>query len=170
MTNLYNYFPNPRFDASKPRLNLTRCTASYYGPYIPAADQWPGMTLTATADGDNYGIIDFPAPANASLVAYACSIFDAPSQTGDAVGVFAASTNTYITNIPAGWNKRSGVFKVPADGRLRLSFRAPKTTGKKSIIALVMVCTQSDLDKALDMVVNGWFSGDLMPLNGGGSL
>lgn len=168
MTQLINYYPNPRFITSKPLPTLVGCTASYDSRYNPTANQHPGMTLTATRNGDNWAQYDVTLPAGMKIALAVGSIFSqSQSQSGVAAQLY--NVDSWLGSVPVGWNKVSSEITVPSTGKLRVTFRAPKTTGDKCIIANVFLGTLNDYKQLKSFVSSPWFDGSVMPLTGGGS-
>ena len=164
MTLITNYLPNPRWQSSGARLSkLTGCTVSYASNYPPANSTWPGMTLTASRDGDNWGEMNVSLPAGASLAMIASSSYPASaSQSGSAMSLWDSTGTKWLVNLPAGWAK-SVTFTVPANGIVKLTFRAPKTNGDHCNLMCAGIYDPTAVP-VVSTLPGSWFDGNLMPL------
>lgn len=166
MSGLYqirNLFPDPRMRTIPSKLSFTGCRlVSSTSVFEPASGTYPGLTLEATKDGDNWAAVNIPLPASARLV-LACGSSGAETSNGQSMSVWNSDGNIYLASTLQGENGRSGEFTVPSNGQVKVTFRAAKTTGGKTAMFNVFIGSLADYRILEGIGTHGFLAGDLMP-------
>ncbi|MBW3081957.1 hypothetical protein [Bifidobacterium phasiani] len=165
MTRIVNHFPNPRMRGIDSMLSYHGCAMdSYTSTYEPSSSRYPGLTLRATRDGDNWADMNIPLPAGARLVA-ACNSNGDVTSNGAAMSIWTSDGATWMANNTHGWLNASGEFTVPSNGQVKVTFRCSRTNGERFSVFNVFVGTLEDWQALTQIVKQGFLSWDLMPLN-----
>ena len=165
MSGLYirNLFPNPRMRNLSTWLTFIGCSlSSSTSVFEPATGKTPGLTLEATRDWDNWAEVNIALPADAKLV-FACTSSGAETSNGQSMSVWDSAGNIFLVSMEQGQTGRSGVFTVPSNGQVKVTFRAPKTTGQTSSVFNVFIGSLEDYETLLGLGTSGFLSWDLMP-------
>lgn len=165
MSGLYirNLFPDPRMRNFPSRLSFIGCRLdSSTSVFEPSAGRYPGLTLEATEDGDNWAAANITLPANARLV-LACRSSGSATSHGQSMSVWNSGGNIYLASTVQGKNGQSGEFTVPSDGRVKVTFRAAKTTGGIASVFNVFIGSLADYRILQEIGTNGFLAWDLMP-------
>ena len=160
MSLITNYWPDPRF-INTGKLSLNGCViASQNGVFNPAASSFPGISLKATRDGNNWASLALNLNAGMTLIA-ACLSNGAATAESSPLNIWSGSNCIASCPLNSG---ASGEFVVPASGSLWFCLRAPKQSGSIINIMNVFVGTKEDYDALAKLVPYGFCAGDLMPL------
>lgn len=165
MSELYirNLFPDPRMRNFPSRLYFTRCRLdSSSSVFEPSAGRYPGLTLEATEDGDNWAAANIPLPANARLV-LACRSSGSATSNGQSASIWTSDGVTFLTSTPQGENGPGREFTVPSNGQVKVTFRAAKATGGKASVFNVFIGSLSDYRTLEGIGTRGFLAWDLMP-------
>lgn len=158
-----NLYPDPRMRTIPSKLTFTGCKLmSSTSAFDPASGTYPGLTLEATKDGDNWAEASIPLPADARLV-FACGSSGAETSNGQSMSVWNSVGNFYLASTVQGKTGRSGEFTVPSNGRVKVTFRAAKTTGETTSVFNVFIGSLDDYQTLLGLGTNGFLAWDLMP-------
>lgn len=158
-----NLYPDPRMRTIPSKLTFIGCKLkSSTSVYEPASATYPGMTLEATEDGDNWAAVNIPLPANARLV-LACGSNGAETSNGQSMSIWTADGNTFLTATTQTTDGPSGEFTVPSNGQVKVTFRAAKTTGGKTAVFNVFIGSLADYRILEGIGTHGFLSWDLMP-------
>lgn len=159
MSIITNYWPDPRFrDAGK--LIMHNCNISSHSDvFNPASSSFPGISLRATRDGDNWAERDLQLDAGMTIIV-ACLSNGAATSVGVPLNVWSGST--FLTSCPPNGGA-SNEFTVPPSGAIKVCLRAPNVSGKVINIMNVFIGTKADYTVLRGLVASGFLAGDLMP-------
>lgn len=161
MSVITNYWPDPRFrDAGK--LIMRNCNiASHSDMFDPASYRFPGISLRATRDGDNWAERDLRLDAGMTIIV-ACLSSGAATAANTPLNVWSGSTLLASCPLAGG---ASNEFTVPPSGTIKVCLRAPMTSGEVIHIMNVFIGTKADYTALRGLVASGFLAGDLMPLS-----
>lgn len=159
MSVITNYWPDPRF-VNAGKLALKGCViASYNAVFNPSSSSFPGISLKATRDGDNWAELDLKLDAGMAIIA-AC-LSNGPASTGSmSLNVWAHSTQLASCPLAGGTSKE---FTVPVSGTIKVCLRAPNVKGNVRHVMNVFIGTKADYTALQGLVASGFLAGDLMP-------
>ena len=159
MSLITNYWPDPRFREAN-KIIMRGCSiANHSDVFNPASSTFPGISLKATRDGDNWAERDLKLDAGMTIIVACLSNGAAPS-TNTPMNVWSGST--FLANCPLDGGA-SNEFTVPPSGTIKICLRAPKTSGKVRNIMNVFIGTKADYTALRGLVASGFLAGDLMP-------
>ena len=158
-----NLYPDPRMRTIPSKLSFTGCKLiSSTSVYEPASATYPGMTLEATKDGDNWAAVNIPLPSNGRLV-LACGSNGSETSNGKSMSIWTADGTTPLTSTIQKADGPSMEFTVPSNGEVKVTFRAAKTTGGRTAVFNVFIGSLSDYRILEGIGTHGFLAGDLMP-------
>lgn len=159
MSVITNYWPDPRF-VNAGELTLSGCAiASHNAVFDPSTSRFPGISLRATRDGDNWAELDLQLDAGMTIIA-AC-LSNGPATTANAsLNVWSGSTYLAACPLNGGTSRE---FTVPTSGTIKVCLRAPNTSGTVRNVMNVFIGTKADYQALLNLVPSGFLAGDLMP-------
>ena len=159
MSVITNYWPDPRF-VNAGKLTLKGCViASHNAVLNPSSSSFPGISLKATRDGDNWAELDLKLDAGMAIIA-AC-LSNGPASTGSmSLNVWNGSTQLASCPLNGGTSKE---FTVPASGAIKVCLRAPNVNGNVRNVMNVFIGTKADYTALQGLVAGGFLAGDLMP-------
>lgn len=159
MSVITNYWPDPRF-VNAGKLSLNGCViASHNGVFNPSLSSFPGISLKATRDGDNWAELDLKLDAGMAIIAACMS--NGPASTGSmSLNVWNGSTQLASCPLNGGTSKE---FTVPASGAIKVCLRAPNVNGNVRHVMNVFIGTKADYTALQGLVASGFLAGDLMP-------
>lgn len=154
-----NYWPDPRFVNAK-KLSLNGCViASHNAVFNPSSSSFPGVSLKATRDGDNWAELDLKLDAGMAIIV-ACLSGGSATSTDTALNVWNGPTR--LASCPLGGGT-SEEFTVPISGTIKVCLRAPNVNGNVRHVMNVFVGTKDDYTALQRLVSGGFLAGDLMP-------
>lgn len=161
MSVITNYWPDPRF-VNAGELTLRGCAiTSHNAVFDPSSSSFPGISLRATRDGDNWAELDLKVDAGMTIIA-ACLSNGPATQSGMSLDVWDGST--CLAGCPlAGGTSRE--FIVPPSGTIKVCLRAPNVSGNVRNVMNVFIGTKADYTALRGLVASGFLAGDLMPLS-----
>lgn len=161
MSVITNYWPDPRFrDTGK--LIMRNCNiAGHSDVFNPASSSFPGISLRATRDGDNWAERELRLDAGMTIIV-ACLSNGAATTAKASMNVWSGSTCLAVCPLNGG---TSGEFTVPPSGTIKVCLRAPRTSGEVINIMNVFIGTKADYTALQGLVASGFLAGDLMPLS-----
>lgn len=159
MSVITNYWPDPRFrDAGK--LIMRNCSISSHSDvFNPDSSSFPGISLRATRDGDNWAERDLRLDAGMTIIV-ACLPSGAATAYNTPLNVWSGST--FLASCPLAGGA-SNEFTVPSSGTIKVCLRAPRTSGEVINIMNVFIGTKADYTVLRGLVASGFLAGDLMP-------
>lgn len=159
MSVITNYWPDPRFrDAGK--LIMRNCSISSHSDvFDPASSSFPGISLRATRDGDNWAERELRLDAGMTIIV-ACLSSGAATAYNTPLNVWSGST--FLASCPLAGGA-SNEFTVPSSGTIKVCLRAPRTSGEVINIMNVFIGTKADYTVLRGLVASGFLAGDLMP-------
>ena len=159
MSVITNYWPDPRF-VNAGKLSLNGCViASHNGVFNPSLSSFPGISLKATRDGDNWAELDLKLDAGMAIIAACMS--NGPASTGSmSLNVWNGSTQLASCPLGGGTSKE---FTVPTSGTIKVCLRAPNVNGNVRHVMNVFIGTKADYTALQGLVASGFLAGDLMP-------
>lgn len=158
-----NLYPDPRMRTIPSKLTYTGCKlVSSNSVFEPASGKYPGLTLEATRDGDNWAEASIQLPANARLV-LACGSNGSETSHGQSMSLWTADGLNFLACTVQGSTGTSGEFTVPADGTVKVTFRAAKTTGERTAAFNVFIGSLDDYRILQEIGTNWFLAWDLMP-------
>lgn len=159
MSVITNYWPDPRF-VNAGKLSLNGCViASHNGVFNPSLSSFPGISLKATRDGDNWAELDLKLDAGMAIIAACMS--NGPASTGSmSLNVWNGSTQLASCPLGGGTSKE---FTVPVSGTIKVCLRAPNVNGNVRHVMNVFIGTKADYTALQGLVASGFLAGDLMP-------
>lgn len=159
MSVITNYWPDPRF-VNANRLRLSGCAiASHSDMFNPSSSSFPGISLRATRDGDNWAELDLKLDAGMTIIA-AC-LSNGPAATAN-MSLDVWSGSKCLAGCPQdGGTSRE--FIVPPSGTIKVCLRAPNVSGNVRHVMNVFIGTKADYQALLNLVPSGFLAGDLMP-------
>lgn len=159
MSVITNYWPDPRF-VNAGKLTLMGCAiASHNAVFDPSSSRFPGISLRATRDGDNWAELDLKLDAGMTIIA-ACLSNGAATAYNTPLNVWSGST--FLASCPPN-RGASNEFIVPPSGTIKVCLRAPKVSGEVINIMNVFIGTKADYTALQGLVASGFLAGDLMP-------
>lgn len=159
MSVITNYWPDPRF-VNAGKLTLNGCViASHSDVFQPSSSSFPGISLKATRDGDNWAERDLKLDAGMTIIV-ACLSNGASTSANTPLNVW--SDSTFLANCPLAGGA-SNEFTVPPSGTIKICLRAPNVSGKVINIMNVFIGTKADYTALRGLVASGFLAGDLMP-------
>lgn len=154
-----NYWPDPRF-VNATKLSLNGCViASHNAVFNPSSSSFPGISLKATRDGDNWAGLDLKLDVGMTIIA-ACLSNGPATQAGASLNVWSGSK--YLAYCPLNGGT-SEEFTVPASGTIKVCLRAPNVNGNVRNVMNVFIGTKADYTALQGLVAGGFLAGDLMP-------
>lgn len=160
MSIITNYWPDPRFVNAK-ELSLIGCAiASHNAVFDPSSASFPGISLRATRDGDNWAELDLKLDGGMVIIA-ACLSNGHATQAGASLNVWNGSE--YLASCPLNGGT-SAEFTVPTSGTIKVCLRAPRINGNVRNVMNVFIGTKADYTALQGLVASGFLAGDLMPL------
>ena len=160
MSLITNYWPDPRFIHAG-KLSLNGCViASHNSVFNPAASSFPGISLKATRDGDNWASLKLNLNAGMTLIA-SCLSNGAATSASSPLNIW--SDSQLLAQCPSNGGA-SREFTVPDSMSIGVCLRAPKQSGSIINIMDVFIGTKADYDALAELVPSGFCAGDLMPL------
>lgn len=161
MSVITNYWPDPRF-VNAGELTLMGCAiASHNAVFDPASSRFPGISLRATRDGDNWAERDLRLDAGMTIIA-ACLSNGPAAQSGMSLNVWDGSTCLAGCPLNGGTSRE---FIVPPSGTIKVCLRAPNVSGNVRNVMNVFIGTKADYTALRGLVASGFLAGDLMPLS-----
>lgn len=161
MSVITNYWPDPRF-VNAGELTLRGCAiASHNAVFDPSSFRFPGISLRATRDGDNWAELDLELDAGMTIIAACLSNGSAP-RANTSLNVWSGSTCLAGCPLNGGTSKE---FIVPPSGTIKVCLRAPNTSGNVRHVMNVFIGTKADYTALQGLVACGFLAGDLMPLS-----
>lgn len=159
MSVITNYWPDPRF-VNAGRLGLSGCViASHNAVLDPSSSRFPGISLRATRDGDNWAERDLQLDAGMTIIA-AC-LANGPATTANmSLDVWSGSKCLAGCPLNGGTSRE---FIVPPSGTIKVCLRAPNTSGNVRHVMNVFIGTKADYTALQGLVASGFLAGDLMP-------
>lgn len=159
MSFITNYWPDPRF-VNAGKLTLNGCViASHNDVFQPSSSSFPGISLKATRDGDNWAELDLKLDAGMTIIA-AC-LSNGPATAANAsLNVWSGSK--YLASCPLNGGA-SEEFTVPPSGTIKVCLRAPNRSGNVRNVMNVFIGTKADYTALRGLVASGFLAGDLMP-------
>ena len=159
-----NLYPDPRMRTIPSKLTCTGCKlVSSTSAFDPASGTYPGLTLEAARDGDNWAEASIPLPANARLV-LACRSNGAETSNGQSMSIWTKYGSTFLTSTKQESNDPSREFTVPQSGEVKVTFRAAKASGGRNAVFNVFIGSLADYRILQEIGTNGFLAWDLMPL------
>lgn len=159
MSVITNYWPDPRF-VNAGELTLNGCAiASHSNVFNPSSSRFPGISLRATRDGDNWAERDLELYAGMTIIA-ACMSNGPASAANVSLNVWDGSK--YLAGCPLNGGT-SKEFIVPTSGTIKVCLRAPNVSGNVRNVMNVFIGTKADYQALLNLVPSGFLAGDLMP-------
>lgn len=161
MSVITNYWPDPRF-VNAGELTLMGCAiASHNSVFNPSTSNFPGISLRATRDGDNWAELDLKLDAGMTIIA-AC-LSNGPATTANtSLNVWSGSE--FLAGCPLNGGT-SREFTVPTSGTIKVCLRAPNVSGNVRNVMNVFIGTKADYTALRGLVASGFLAGDLMPLS-----
>lgn len=161
MSVITNYWPDPRFrDTGK--LIMRNCNiAGHSDVFNPASSSFPGISLRATRDGDNWAERDLRLDAGMTIIA-ACLSVGSASQSRTSLNVWNGPECLASCPLNGGTSEE---FIVPPSGTIKVCLRAPNTSGNVRHVMNVFIGTKADYTALRGLVASGFLAGDLMPLS-----
>ena len=161
MSVITNYWPDPRF-VNAGELTLRGCAiASHSAVFNPSSSNFPGISLRATRDGDNWAELDLKLDAGMTIIA-AC-LSNGPATTDStSLNVWDGSKCLAGCPLNGGTSKE---FIVPTSGIIKVCLRAPNVSGNVRNVMNVFIGTKADYTALRGLVESGFLAGDLMPLS-----
>ena len=161
MSVITNYWPDPRF-VNTGELTLRGCAiASHNAVFDPSSSRFPGISLRATRDGDNWAERELRLDAGMTIIV-ACLSNGASTAANTPLNVWDGST--FLASCPLGGGA-SNEFTVPPSRTIKVCLRAPRTSGEVINIMNVFIGTKTDYTALQGLVASGFLAGDLMPLS-----
>lgn len=159
MSIITNYWPDPRF-VNAGKLALNGCViAGRNAVFNPSSSSFPGISLKATRDGDNWATLELKLDAGMTIIA-AC-LSNGPASEGNmSLNVWDHSTQLASCPLAGGTSKE---FTVPASGTIKVCLRAPNVKGNVRHVMNVFIGTKADYTALQGLVASGFLAGDLMP-------
>lgn len=158
-----NLYPDPRMRTIPSKLTCTGCKlVSSTSAFDPASGTYPGLTLEATRDGDNWAEASIQLPANARLV-LACRFNGAEASNGQSMAIWTADGKAFLAYTARETTNLSKEFTVPAEGKVKVTFRAAKTSGGRISVFNVFIGSLDDYRILQEIGTNGFIAWDLMP-------
>ena len=152
--------PDPRFVNAK-KLTLNGCViVNHSDVFDPSSSSFPGVSLKATRDGDNWAELELKLNAGMAIIA-ACLSSGSASSTGTSLNVWNGPH--YLVGCPLDGGT-SEEFTVPASGTIKVCLRAPNVNGNVRHVMNVFIGTKADYTALRGLVASGFLAGDLMPL------
>lgn len=159
MSVITNYWPDPRF-VNAGKLTLMGCViASHNAVFDPSSSCFPGISLRATRDGDNWAELDLKLDAGMTIIA-ACLSNGPATMSKTSLNVWSGPTCLAGCPLDGGTSKE---FIVPPSGTIKVCLRAPNTSGNVRHVMNVFIGTKADYQALLNLVPSGFLAGDLMP-------
>lgn len=159
MSVITNYWPDPRF-VNAGELTLNGCViASHNAVFDPSSSSFPGISLRATRDGDNWAELDLKLDAGMTIIA-ACLSDGAATTNNTSLNVWSGSKCLARCPLNGGTSEE---FTVPTSGTIKVCLRAPKVSGNVRRVMNVFIGTKADYQALLNLVQSGFLAGDLMP-------
>lgn len=160
MSVITNYWPDPRF-VNAGELTLRGCViAGHNAVFDPSSSSFPGISLRATRDGDNWAELDLQLDAGMTIIA-AC-LSNGPATTANmSLDVWSDSKCLAGCPLNGGTSKE---FIVPTSGTIKVCLRAPNVSGNVRHVMNVFIGTKADYTALQGLVASGFLAGDLMPL------
>lgn len=160
MSVITNYWPDPRF-VNAGELTLKGCViASHNAVFDPSSSNFPGISLRATRDGDNWAELDLKLDAGRTIIA-ACLSNGPATQSGMSLDVWNGSKCLAGCPLNGGTSRE---FIVPTSGTIKVCLRAPSVSGNVRSVMNVFIGTKADYTALRGLVASGFLAGDLMPL------
>lgn len=159
MSVITNYWPDPRF-VNAGELTLRGCAiASHNAVFNPSTSNFPGISLRATRDGDNWAELGLKLDAGMTIIA-AC-LSNGPATTANtSLDVWDGSRCLAGCPLNGGTSRE---FIVPTSGTIKVCLRAPNVSGNVRNVMNVFIGTKADYQALLNLVPSGFLAGDLMP-------
>lgn len=159
MSVITNYWPDPRF-VNAGELTLNGCViASHNAVFDPSSSSFPGISLRATRDGDNWAELDLKLDAGMTIIA-ACLSNGPATSNNTSLNVWSGSKCLARCPLNGGTSME---FTVPTSGTIKVCLRAPNTSGNVRHVMNVFIGTKADYQALLNLVPSGFLAGDLMP-------
>lgn len=161
MSVITNYWPDPRF-VNTGKLTLRGCAiASHNVVFDPSSSRFPGISLRATRDGDNWAELDLKLDAGRTIIA-ACLANGPATQSVTSLNVWDGPKYLASCPLDGGTSKE---FIVPTSGTIKVCLRAPNVSGNTRTVMNVFIGTKADYTALRGLVASGFLAGDLMPLS-----
>lgn len=161
MSYITNYWPDPRF-VNAGELTLRGCAiASHNAVFNPSTSNFPGISLRATRDGDNWAERDLQLDAGMTIIA-ACMSNGPAAAANASLNVWDGSTYLAACPLNGGTSRE---FIVPPSGTIKVCLRAPNVSGNVRNVMNVFIGTKADYTALRGLVASGFLAGDLMPLS-----
>lgn len=161
MSVITNYWPDPRF-VNAGKLTLKGCViASHSSVFDPSSSSFPGISLRATRDGDNWAELDLKLHAGMTIIA-AC-LSNGPATT-DNTSLNVWNGSKCLAGCPLNGGT-SGEFTIPTSGTIKVCLRAPNVSENVRHVMNVFIGTKADYTALQGLVASGFLAGDLMPLS-----
>lgn len=161
MSVITNYWPDPRF-VNAGELTLRGCViAGHNAVFDPSSSSFPGISLRATRDGDNWAERDLQLDAGMTIIA-ACLSNGPAAQSDTSLNVWNGSKCLAGCPLNGG---TSNEFTVPSSGTIKVCLRAPNVSGNVRHVMNVFIGTKADYTALRGLVASGFLAGDLMPLS-----
>lgn len=159
MSFITNYWPDPRF-VNAGKLTLRGCViASHNDVFQPSSSSFPGISLRATRDGDNWAELDLKLDAGMTIIV-ACLSNGSATTTNTSLDVWSGSECLASCPLNGGTSKE---FIVPTSGTIKVCLRAPKVSGNVRHVMNVFIGAKADYTALQGLVASGFLAGDLMP-------
>lgn len=159
MSLITNYWPDPRF-VNAGRLGLSGCViAGHNDVFDPSSSRFPGVSLRATRDGDNWAELDLKLDAGMTIIA-ACLSNGPAAAANMSLDVWDGSKCLAGCPLNGGTSRE---FIVPPSGTIKVCLRAPMVSGNVRHVMNVFIGTKADYQALLNLVPSGFLAGDLMP-------
>lgn len=159
MSVITNYWPDPRFVNANMLLPVGCVIASHSDVFDPSSSRFPGISLRATRDGDNWAELDLKLDAGMTIIA-ACLSNGPATAVNTSLNVWSGSKCLAECPLDGGTSRE---FIVPTSGTIKVCLRAPNTSGNVRHVMNVFIGTKADYQALLNLVPSGFLAGDLMP-------